>query len=80
MTQTLSSEASYVEEKYAPAIEALRADLAQIEEKVVTGYTVADAIREGCTVSTQAYNWGQGSTACALGAGTLAAQARGYSL
>ena len=61
-----------------PAIESLKADLAEIEEKVVTGYTLADAIREGCTVSKQAYGWGGGENTCALSAGFIAAKARGY--
>lgn len=52
--------------------------LAAIEMDVLTGYTLADAIREGSSVTTQAYSWGQGDTACALSAGYLAALARGY--
>lgn len=53
--------------------------LAEIDLKVSTGYTLADAIREGSTVSKQEVgNWGDGETACALTAATLAAKARGY--
>jgi hypothetical protein len=54
------------------------AELAKIEEKVVTGYTLADAIREGASVTEQAYNWGSQGKACALTAAALAAKARGY--
>lgn len=52
--------------------------LGETEMKVVTGYTLADAIREGSTVSEQSYNWGDGETACALTAAALAARARGF--
>jgi hypothetical protein len=52
--------------------------LSSIDEKVTTGYTLADAIREGSTVTGQAYSWGQGETACALSAAYLAARARGW--
>jgi len=67
-----------IETNFAPAIEHLRSDLALIEEKVVTGYTLADAMREGSSVSEQAYNWGAGEKACALSAACIAAKARGY--
>lgn len=52
--------------------------LGEIEMNVTTSYTLADAIREGSTVSEQAYNWGNGETACALTAAVIAAKARGY--
>ena len=58
--------------------EEIISELGKIEMDVLTGFTLADAIREGSTVTTQAYNWGQGETACALSAGYLAALARGY--
>jgi hypothetical protein len=59
-------------------VEELRAELGEIEMDVLTSYTLADAIREGSTVTTQAYNWGDGETACALTAAVVAAKARGY--
>jgi hypothetical protein len=65
-------------EVWDPAIMHLRDDLSQIEEKVVFGYTLADAIREGSSVTGQAYNWGGSGAACALSAGFIAAKARGY--
>jgi len=52
--------------------------LASIDERVTTGYTLADAIREGATVTEQAHGWGTDQTACALAAGYLAARARGW--
>lgn len=56
----------------------LRKELALIEEDVVTGYTLADAIREGSKVTEKATDsWGNGDTACALSAGLIAAKARG---
>jgi hypothetical protein len=53
--------------------------LSEIDMRVRTGYTLADAMREGSTVSEQKIgNWGDGETACALTAATIAAKARGY--
>jgi hypothetical protein len=60
-------------------IEHLKSDLANIELDVTTSYTLADAIREGATVTDQAKGeWGTGPDACALSAGLIAATARGY--
>lgn len=62
-----------------PAIDTLKAELALIEEKVVTGYTLADAIREGSSVTEQAVgSYRSGDNVCALSAGLIAAKARGY--
>ena len=56
-----------------------KAMLAEIDMHVMTGYTLADAMREGSTVSKQNVgDWGDGETACALTAATIAAKARGY--
>jgi hypothetical protein len=46
--------------------------------EVLTGYTLADAIRDGSSVSNQAYDWGTGETACALTAAVIGAKSRGY--
>jgi hypothetical protein len=62
-----------------PAIERLRETLAGIEMDVLTSYTLADAIREGSSVTRKnTGGWIEGDNACALGAGYLAAKARGY--
>jgi hypothetical protein len=58
--------------------EELKRSLGQIEMNVLTQYTLADAIREGSTVSTQEYGWGDGLMACALTSAVIAAKARGY--
>lgn len=64
-----------ITETYADEI----AELAAIETKVLTGYTLADAIREGASVTSQAHGtFGSTGRACALTAAALAAQARGY--
>jgi hypothetical protein len=56
-----------------------KALLGEIDMKVRTGYTLADAIREGSTVSRQEVGgWGNGESACALTAAAIAAKARGY--
>lgn len=60
-------------------VEKLKAELALIEEKVVTGYSLADAIREGAGVSGQKIGgWIEDGESCALGAAWIAAKARGY--
>ena len=64
--------------EFAPALTEMEKELAKIEERVVTGYTLADAMREGSTVTTQAHNWGGQTEACALSAAAIAATARGY--
>ena len=56
----------------------LKKTIDEIGMSVYTGYTLADAIREGSSVSTQSYDWGNGETACALTAAVIAATARGY--
>mgnify|MGYP003624026848 CR=1 FL=1 len=62
-----------------PATDTLKADLAAIEERVVTGYTLADAIREGSKVTEQANGaYRMGNNVCALSAGLISAKARGY--
>jgi hypothetical protein len=58
--------------------ELLKADLGQIETSVLTSYTLADAIREGCLVTTKEEGWGNGETACAMSAAVIAAVNRGY--
>lgn len=45
---------------------------------VETGYSLADAMREGSQITKQANGWGQGDTACALHAASISAVARGY--
>lgn len=57
----------------------LEEELGEIELKVTTGYTLADAIREGATVTDQATGtFIRNGESCALGAGWIAAKARGY--
>lgn len=65
-------------EQFAPSVERLKAELGEIEMNVLTKFTLADAIREGSTVSTQEYGWGAGETACALSAACISGAARGY--
>lgn len=60
-------------------IRELREQLAEIEMGVLTSYTLADAIREGCSVTTQKVGgYGAGREACAMSAAVIAAKARGY--
>lgn len=57
----------------------LEAELSEIELKVTTDYTLADAIREGASVSGQRVGgWIDNGQSCALGAAWIAAKARGY--
>lgn len=65
--------------EFTTAVEHLQADLAEIEERVVAGYSLSDAMREGCSVTDQAKNhFGYGNQACAMSAAAIAAKARGY--
>ncbi len=62
-----------------PAVEKIKAELAEIELDVATSFTLADAIREGAQHTEQATGkWVGPSNSCALGAGLLSAVARGY--
>lgn len=48
--------------------------LHEIEEKVVTGVTLADLIRKGAQDSKHSVGWGSAGSACALGAAGRAAK------
>ena len=62
-----------------PAIDALRQQIDAIGLGVLTGYTLADAMREGSTVTDQKTGgWVDSGSACAIGAAYLSARARGY--
>lgn len=62
-----------------PGIEKLKEVLGEIELDVTTSYTLADAIREGASVTPQAFgSFGERGEACALSAAFLAAEARGW--
>lgn len=62
-----------------PAVIALRQQIEQIGLEVTTGYTLADAMREGAKVTGQKVGgWVDAANSCGIGAGYLAAKARGY--
>jgi len=67
-----------LKEKADELTEVLKQELGGIELDVLSNYTLADAIREGCKVSSQERNWGDGDNACAISAIMIAAEARGY--
>jgi hypothetical protein len=69
-----------LKEKADELTEVLKDELGSIELDVLSNYTLADAIREGCKVSDQERNWGDGDTACAISAIMIAAEARGYTV
>ena len=57
----------------------LEQELGEIELKVTTSYTLADAIREGAGVTDKLERgFIQGNQSCALGAAWIAAKARGF--
>lgn len=57
----------------------MQAELGEIELDVLGNFTLADAIREGSSVTEQAYAWGDGAAnACAMTAAVLSAKSRGY--
>lgn len=65
-------------DQLAPEIEKLRETLEDIELKVTTRFTLADAIREGSTVTGQEIgNWYDTAKACALSAAAVSLVARG---
>jgi len=66
---------SQIDEK----VEELKESINVIGMSVLTGYTLADAIREGSSVTEQEVGgWGNGARACALTAAVISAKARGY--
>jgi len=68
-----------VDEKAAELSEQLKAELGEIDFRVTTGYTLADAMREGSSVTDQAVGaWGyEDGSMCALSAAVVAGVARG---
>lgn len=79
MTTERTSEVKAPAKTKVDPTEQLKAELGEIELEVTTGYTLADAIREGSSVTKQAVgSWGTGETACALSAALISAKARGY--
>jgi hypothetical protein len=50
----------------------------EVKELKRLNFRLSDAIREGASVSEQAYGWGSGEKACALHAAVISAQARGF--
>lgn len=62
-----------------PAVEALRASLAEIELDVLTSFTLADAMREGASVTGQKTGgYVDSANSCGIGAAYLSAAARGF--
>ncbi len=62
-----------------PALDKIKADLAEIGLDVFTSYTVADAMREGAKHTEQKHGgWVDPARSCGLGAVWLSAKARGY--
>jgi hypothetical protein len=58
--------------------EETKATLGNIELDLLTKpYSLADAIRDGIKVTNKARGWGNGESACALTAASIAAKAKG---
>lgn len=53
-------------------------DATESKELDRLNFRLSDAIREGASVTTQAYGWGDGNSACALHGAVISARARGY--
>ena len=64
-------------EVLAPEIERLQEVLQDIEFKVESTFSLADAIREGSTVTGRLSGWYQEAKACALGAAAVSLVSRG---
>lgn len=68
-----------VEKTGIKPVDDLREQLALIEERVLTSYTLADAIREGASVTGKLEgSWVSDQNSCGNGAAWIAAKARGY--
>lgn len=79
MTVTTETKVAEIKAKIAGVDAETLDTLNEIDLKVRTGYTLADAIREGCDSTEQSKGWGDGVTnACALTSGLMAARARSY--
>ena len=62
-----------------PAVTALKQTLGEIELGVLTSYTLADAIREGASVTGQKrQGYVDPKNSCGLGAAFIAVKARGF--
>lgn len=65
--------------KIEETVETLRSTISDEQlDTMVNRFTLSDAIRLGSTVTDQAYEWGNGETACALTAAALSSKAAGY--
>lgn len=63
----------------AAELRQLRAELGDVEMRVITNYTLADAIREGSQVTEHEQSgWGDGVRACALTTAVVAARSHGW--
>lgn len=67
---------SRTEDKVKELQKQLERDMRGIELDVITNYTLADAIREGSSVTEKANGWGGGDKACAMHAAVISARAR----
>lgn len=67
-----------LDEKALELSEELKNELGEIEVRA-TGYSLADAIREGSMVTDHNNSgWGDGDSVCALSAAVIAARSKGY--
>jgi hypothetical protein len=71
---------NHVERKAEELRRNLGQELGEIELDVIGNYTIADAIREGSTVTKQAYAWSEDECekVCTWSAAVIAAKSRGY--
>lgn len=53
-------------------------DATEVKELDRLNFRLSDAIREGASVTEQAFGWGDGDNACALHGAVISARARGY--
>ena len=69
---------SIVEEK-VDALKGIQDATTEVEQLERLNYRLSDAIREGCQVSDQAYDWATtDGSLCAMSAAVVAAKARNY--
>lgn len=70
---------AYADSYTADPVDRLRSAIDSAELESLTSYSLADAVREGCTVTRKLEGgWLQGNSACVMGAAAVSARARGY--
>jgi hypothetical protein len=77
MNAVLERTVEKINEKRDEEVKLVSAEEAKELERMAQ-FRLSDAIREGASVTDQAYTWERGGALCALSAAAASAKARGY--